>query len=384
MAKSTANSNEDSETAISGGSSLFVQRMGSRDVATFCRQLAVLLDAGIPMVRALKILGRRGGSSLITEMVRKVTTDVDAGGSFSSALQTHGRGLPGIVVPLCRAGESAGELSKNLRYLADSLDHDAHIRGKIANALIFPVVTLVFATGLMLFLMLYIAPLFLDLIVNNPNNQATTAAEAVANMDSMFSQMVFKCSLVLQSSGGKLLVLVLIVGGALLIWRSLSNRSYLMDFIKIRTPFLGRTVTTAAMARFGKTLSALLRTGVPVLESLRLSRETIDNLAIEQAVTAMEKSVESGGRMSAPLEEYWYIPELARDMILIGEESGSMAEMLDNLAEVCRALVDRDQDRLVAIIEPAMTILLGGLVLFVLLAMFLPYISLVSSAAFGG
>ena len=157
-----------------------------------------------------------------------------------------------------------------------------------------------------------------------------------------------------------------------------------MDFIKIRTPFLGRTVTTAAMARFGKTLSALLRTGVPVLESLRLSRETIDNLAIEQAVTAMEKSVESGGRMSAPLEEYWYIPELARDMILIGEESGSMAEMLDNLAEVCRALVDRDQDRLVAIIEPAMTILLGGLVLFVLLAMFLPYISLVSSTAFGG
>jgi len=354
--------------------------MSSRDVATLCRQLAVLLDAGIPMVRALKLLGRSGSNSAITAMVRNVTTDVDAGGAFSTALQTHGAGLPSIVVPLCRAGETAGELSTNLRYLADSLDHDAHIRGKIANAMIFPVVTLVFAFGLMLFLMLYIAPLFLGLLTASGNK---SDIQAIESMDSAFSQMVFKFSLVMQSGGGKIFVLALVVVGALLLWRSLSNRSYLIDFIKIRTPFLGQTVTTAAMARFGKTLSALLRTGVPVLESLRLARETIDNLAIEQAIVAMEKSVENGGRMSAPLEEYWYIPEIARDMILIGEESGSMAEMLENLADVCRALVDRDQDRLVAIIEPAMTILLGGVTLFVLLAMFLPYIQLVT-ASIGG
>lgn len=383
MAKNPTN-NSDESTNVSGpGSRMFSPRMNSRDVATLCRQLAVLLDAGIPMVRALKLLGRRGGNNSIADMVRNVTTDVDAGGAFSTALQTHGEGLPSVVVPLCRAGETAGELSKNLRYLADSLDHDAHIRGKIANALIFPVVTLVFAFGLMLFLMLYIAPLFLDLIMNSPGNKGRSQGQIIESMDSVFSQMVFKFSLLMQGAGGKLMVLALVVGGGLLLWRSLSSRSYLIDFIKIRTPFLGQTVTTAAMARFGKTLSALLRTGVPVLESLRLARETIDNLAIEQAIVAMEKSVENGGRMSAPLEEYWYIPELARDMILIGEESGSMAEMLENLAEVCRALVDRDQDRLVAIIEPAMTILLGGVTLFVLLAMFLPYISLVTSAIGG-
>jgi type IV pilus assembly protein PilC len=384
MATNPAKPKDESEDSAEPRSNLFRRRMGSRDVATFCRQLAVLLDAGIPMVRALKLLGRRDGGSAITNMVRNVTIDVDAGGAFSVALATHGEGLPSIVVPLCRAGETAGELSTNLRYLADTLDHDAHIRGKITNAMIFPVVTLTFAFGLMLFLMLYIAPLFLDLMMNSPENKGQTALATIESMDSIFSQMVFKFSLVMQSSGGKLLVIAVIVGSVLLLWRSLSNRSYLMDFIKIRTPFLGRTVTTAAMARFGKTLSALLRTGVPVLESLRLARETIDNLAIEQAIAAMEKSVENGGRMSAPLEEYWYIPEIARDMILIGEESGSMAEMLENLAEVCKALVDRDQDRLVAVIEPAMTILLGGVVLFVLLAMFLPYISLVTNAAFGG
>lgn len=384
MATDPAKTDSESTNTSGSRSSLFAPSMSSRDVATLCRQLAVLLDAGIPMVRALKLLGRRGGSAAITDMVRNVTTDVDAGGAFSTALQTHGTGLPSIVVPLCRAGETAGELSTNLRYLAETLDHDAHIRGKIANALIFPIVTLVFAFGLMLFLMLYIAPLFLELIMNSPANKGRSAVQTIEGMESAFSQMVFKFSLLMQSAGGKILVLSLVVGGVLLIWRSLSNRSYLIDFIKIRTPFLGQTVTTAAMARFGKTLSALLRTGVPVLESLRLARETIDNLAIEQAIVAMEKSVESGGRMSAPLEEYWYIPEIARDMILIGEESGSMAEMLENLAEVCRALVDRDQDRLVAIIEPAMTILLGGVVLFVLLAMFLPYISLVTNAAFGG
>jgi type IV pilus assembly protein PilC len=377
MATNPAKTDDESTNTAGSRGGLFTPRMSSRDVATLCRQLAVLLDAGIPMVRALKLLGRSGGNAAITDMVRNVTTDVDAGGAFSTALQTHGAGLPSIVVPLCRAGETAGELSTNLRYLADTLDHDAHIRGKIANALIFPIVTLVFAFGLMLFLMLYIAPLFLDLLTASGNK---TDIQAIESMDSAFSQMVFKFSLVMQSGGGKILVVALLVGGALLLWRSMSNRSYLIDFIKIRTPFLGQTVTTAAMARFGKTLSALLRTGVPVLESLRLARETIDNLAIEQAIVAMEKSVENGGRMSAPLEEYWYIPEIARDMILIGEESGSMAEMLENLAEVCRALVDRDQDRLVAIIEPAMTILLGGVTLFVLLAMFLPYIQLVTAS----
>ena len=380
MPTNPAKTDDESTNTAGSRGGFFTPSMSSRDVATLCRQLAVLLDAGIPMVRALKLLGRSGSNSAITAMVRNVTTDVDAGGAFSTALQTHGAGLPSIVVPLCRAGETAGELSTNLRYLADSLDHDAHIRGKIANAMIFPVVTLVFAFGLMLFLMLYIAPLFLGLLTASGNK---SDIQAIESMDSAFSQMVFKFSLVMQSGGGKIFVLALVVVGALLLWRSLSNRSYLIDFIKIRTPFLGQTVTTAAMARFGKTLSALLRTGVPVLESLRLARETIDNLAIEQAIVAMEKSVENGGRMSAPLEEYWYIPEIARDMILIGEESGSMAEMLENLADVCRALVDRDQDRLVAIIEPAMTILLGGVTLFVLLAMFLPYIQLVT-ASIGG
>lgn len=362
---------------------LLTPRMSSRDVASLCRQLAVLLDAGIPMVRALKILGRRGASPLMSEMVRNVTTDVDAGGSFSQALAAHGRGLPSIVVPLCRAGETAGELSTNLRYLAESLDHDAHIRGKITNALIFPVITLCFAVGLMLFLLLWIAPLFLSLLVNSPSNQGRTEAETIATMDSMFSQMIFKLSLAMQSFGGKMLVLVLVGGGIVMLWTALTKRSYMMDFLKLRLPLVGRTVAMASMARFGKTLGALLRTGVPVLESLRLARETVDNQAIEQAVVAMEKSVESGGRMSTPLEEYWYIPEIARDMILIGEESGSMAEMLDNLSEVCRSLVDRDQDRLVAVIEPAMILVMAGLVLVVLLAMLLPYIQLVSTMAFG-
>jgi len=117
-----------------------------------------------------------------------------------------------------------------------------------------------------------------------------------------------------------------------------------------------------------------------VLESLGLARETVDNMAIEQAVIAMEKSVENGGRMSAPLEEYWYIPELARDMIVIGEESGSMAEMLENLSEVFRAQVDQDQERLVTLIEPVMTMLLGALVLLVVLAIFLPYINVITAA----
>ncbi|MCP4873238.1 MAG: type II secretion system F family protein [Proteobacteria bacterium] len=362
----------DSEEVEAGGRTLFTPRINIRNAATFCRQLAVLLDAGIPMVRSLKILGRRTSGGGMKNLLASVTTDVEAGGAFSTALQTHGAGLPGIVVPLTRAGEKSGELSKNLRYLADSLDNDAHIRSKVSNALIFPVVTFGVATVVLLFILTQVAPKFKDLLM-------------AANGDTLpdmpwLSRSVFAASDVASSPTGLLVIVVALAALVFLAWRSLTHKSYLMDFLKIRLPYIGGMVTTAAMARFSKTLSALLRTGVPVLESLRLSRETVDNMAIETAIVAMEKSVENGGRMSAPLEEYWYVPELARDMIVIGEESGSMAEMLENASEVFRAQVDQDQERLVSLIEPVMTLILGGLVLMVVLAIFMPYISIIQNS----
>ncbi len=362
----------EAEEPSGGGRSFFAPRINVRNAATFCRQLAVLLDAGIPMVRSLKILGRRTSGGGMKNLLASVTTDVEAGGAFSAALQSHGAGLPAIVVPLARAGEKSGELSKNLRYLADSLDNDAHIRSKVSNALIFPAVTFGVAVVILLFILTQVAPKFKDML-QAANN------DVMPDM-SWLSRSVFAASDVASSPTGLIVILAVLAGLVFLGWRSLTHKSYLMDFLKIRLPYIGGMVTTAAMARFSKTLAALLRTGVPVLESLRLSRETVDNMAIEQAIVAMEKSVENGGRMSAPLEEYWYVPELARDMIVIGEESGSMAEMLENASEVFRAQVDQDQERLVSLIEPVMTLILGGLVLIVVLAMFMPYITIIQNS----
>ena len=372
MATNAPATNE-AEEAENKPSGLFSPSFNYRNVATFCRQLAVLLDAGIPMVRSLKILARRTSGGGMRHLISNVTADVEAGGAFSTALQTHGKGLPGIVVPLCRAGEKAGELSKNLRYLADSLDHDAHVRGKVSNALLFPILTFGVAVVVLLFILMGVAPKFKSMLTDN---NAGVLPEDIPRL----SKMVFAASDVVSTGSGLVIVCAVLLGIGFLLWRSATHKSYLMDFLKIRLPLMGRMVTTAAMARFGKTLSALLRTGVPVLESLGLARETVDNMPIEQAVIAMEKSVENGGRMSAPLEEYWYIPELARDMIVIGEESGSMAEMLENLSEVFRAQVDQDQERLVTLIEPVMTMLLGALVLLVVLAIFLPYINVITAA----
>lgn len=373
MAKEAPATNETEQPEPSSGG-FFTARLNMRNVATFCRQLAVLLDAGIPMVRALKILGRRTSGGGMRTLLANVTTDVEAGGSFSAALQTHGAGLPGVVVPLCRAGEKAGELSKNLRYLADSLDHDSRIKTKVSNALIFPLLTLGVALFVVLLILLVVAPTFRELL--------TSADPDAISKAGVLSRTVFAAADVAQEPVGLLVIGIVIAGIAFAVWRSFTHKSYLMDFMKIRLPFVGRMVTTAAMARFSKTLSALLRTGVPVLESLRLSRETVDNMAIEQAVVAMEKSVENGGRMSAPLEEYWYVPELARDMIVIGEESGSMAEMLENASEVFRAQVDQDQERLVELIQPVMTIGLGFIVLLLLIAIFVPYISVIQTAGY--
>jgi type IV pilus assembly protein PilC len=340
-----------------------------RRVSTFCRQLAVLLDAGIPMVRALKVLGHRASSGAMRALIERVTADVEAGGSFSTAMHTHGEELPGIVVPLCRAGEKAGELSKNLRYVADSIDHDLEVRDKVTAALIFPMTTLGVTLLVLGFVLLFVAPMFKEIVEQLEGVELNWLSRVVFNLSDALGH-------------GAVRVLVLVAGGGLgyAVYRGLMHRSYLFDFAKLRIPFLGTMITTGAMARFAKTLAALLRTGVPVLESLRLSRATVDNLAIEAAIAAMEKSVENGGRMSAPLEDFWYVPELARDMVIIGEESGSMAEMLDNLAEVFRADLNRMQTQLVALVQPLMTLLLGFLVLMVILGMFLPYITILTQA----
>ena len=363
MARNAPAPTTDNDNAEATSLGLFTRRLNPRHVSTFCRQLAVLLDAGIPMVRALKILGRRSSGGGMQTLVERVTRDVETGGAFSTALQSHGPGLPSVVVPLCRAGEKSGELSAHLRYLADNLDHDEEVRNKVTEAMIFPAITLLFTGATLLFILIVVAPLFKTII-----------DESEQKIDlPFFSQVVFNLSDALQSPIVKLLVVVGGLGGAFLVWRGASMRSYLLDLLKLRVPYIGQMITIAAMARFGKTLAALLRTGVPVLESLRLARGTVDNMAIEEAIVDMEKSVENGGRMSAPLEQHWFIPELARDMIIIGEESGSMAEMLDNLAEVFRTEVNRMQGRIVSLIQPVLTIIIGLVVLFVLLSMFLPY-----------
>ena len=167
MARNAPAPAAEQDANASGSPSLFARKLAPRHVSTFCRQLAVLLDAGIPMVRALKILGRRTTGGGMQSLVERVTADVEAGGAFSTALQTHGPGLPSIVVPLCRAGEKAGELSTNLRYLADNLDHDEAVRGKVTEALIFPVITLLFTIGTLLFILMVVAPLFKSIIAES-------------------------------------------------------------------------------------------------------------------------------------------------------------------------------------------------------------------------
>jgi type IV pilus assembly protein PilC len=374
MATNTPAATAEAEVPEEPAGGLFKRVLPKREVADFCRQLAVLLDAGIPMVRALKILGRRRGSPQMVALVQGVTTDVEAGSAFSTALRTRGPTLPGVVVPLCKAGEKAGELTRNLRHLAETLEHDVEVTDKVRAALIFPLFTLVFTGFVVTGMLLWIAPLFKDTLDQ-------IDGMSMADMP-WISRVVFNASDALQSGTVKMLLLGVLIGGAILLYRAATHRSYLLDFMKIRLPLLGYMVTMGAMARFAQTLSALLRTGVPVLESLRLSRATVDNLAIEQAIVAMENSVENGGRMSTPLEEFWYIPEMARDMLVIGEESGSMAEMLENLADVFRAEVDRIQRRLIALIQPVMTMVLGVIVLLVLISMFLPYITVLTGGAF--
>ncbi len=348
---------------------LFKGKVKLRDLSIFCRQFATMINAGVSLVRCLDVLEQQTSSYRLKSVIRDVESEIEAGASLSRAMGKHPRVFSNLAVGLVRAGEVGGVLDETLDRLAGFLEADMELRRKVKAAMTYPVIVVIMATGIVVFLSVFILPKFIALF--KELGMQEDEFPIMTKMLMSFSQFVlhywWAC--------------ILIVAG---VWigfnrlRATKTGGRYMDMIKLKVPVMGSLTHKIAMARFSRTLSTLLASGVPILQAMETTAGTVDNVLIQDAILAARASIREGDTIADPLAASKQFPPMVVQMISIGEETGQLDSMLQKVAQFYESEVDAALEGLTAAIEPVMIVGLGGIVLFILIALWMPLMSVIS------
>jgi type IV pilus assembly protein PilC len=342
-------------------STLLEARPGIREKALFANKLAALVDAGVPIVRSLDLMTRQQRMPMFKRALTAVSSDVNQGGSLGAALRRWPKVFDTLTIAMVEAGEAGGVLDETLRRLAKLLEGNAKLQNQIKGAMGYPVAVLVIAIlvflGMTIFLIPVFAGIFEDLGAELP----------------LFTQMMVDLSKLLRSSFSVLVVLVLLVGtwmfGQYYATKSGKRR---VDGLMLELPLFGDLIQKTATAKFCRTFSSLTRAGVPILLALEIVQEIAGNAVIAEAIVDSRKDIQEGILLSVALSRKKAFPELALSMLAIGEETGQMDTMLSKVADFYEDEVEASVKALTSMLEPAMIVLVGGIVGSILLAMYLP------------
>jgi type IV pilus assembly protein PilC len=346
-------------------SGLLEARPGIREKALFANKLAALVDAGVPIVRSLDLMARQQRMPLFKRALTAVSTDVNQGGSLGAALRRWPKVFDKLTIAMVEAGEAGGVLDESLRRLAKLLEGNAKLQNQIKGAMGYPVAVLVIAVlvflGMTIFLIPTFAGIFEDLGAELP----------------LFTQLMVDLSKLLRSSFSLLLVLVLTVAAWLFSrYYATSDGRRRVDGVLLQLPLFGDLIQKTATAKFCRTFSSLTRAGVPILLSLEIVQETAGNAVIADAIVGSRQDVQEGIPLSVALGRKQVFPDLALSMLAIGEETGQMDTMLSKVADFYEDEVEASVKALTSMLEPAMIVIVGGIVGSILLAMYLPMFSI--------
>jgi type IV pilus assembly protein PilC len=333
-----------------------------KQLTIFTRQLAILLDAGLPLIRSLKTLERQSKDPLVKIVLGETAEAVETGSTFSEALAKNPKSFDKLFLNMIRAGEAAGAMETILNRLASFMESSARIAGKVKSAMIYPIVVLVVAGGVTVGLMVFIVPnftkIFDDLLEGEPLP--------------MITQWVINASEVMKNQA--LLVIIVIV--ALIIVLKLIGKTkggkYVFDWVKYNMPLFGPIIAKTAIARFSRTLGTLMASGVGVLGALNIVRETSGNDVVSNAVQKVHDAVKEGEGIASPLGATKIFPEMVISMIEVGEETGKLPDMLEKIADTYEEEVDNAVGALTSLIEPLMIVGLAVVVGGIVIALFLP------------
>ncbi len=335
-------------------------RVSTADVALISRQLATLLSAGVPVVEALSAVGEQAERPAATRVLSHLRDDVSQGTSLADAMAEHPSVFPGLYVGMVRAGETAGALDLVLERLATHTEGQTRLRAKVRNALAYPVIMSCISGGIVLLMLGFVVPKVTRIF-----------AEQEQELPLPTRILLGASNAITESWWLLLLILLALVAGGLAFARRPGGRAWI-DRRLLSLPLLGPILTKVAVARFSSTLATLLGNGIPLLGSLELAGQVIGNEALREAIEEARTAIREGQSVAEPLRRSGLFPPLLTRMIAVGERSGDLEPMLERVADAYEHDVESSLAGLTAVLEPLMILVMGGVMLFVVLAILLP------------
>lgn len=335
--------------------------ISDKDIVIFTRQLATMIDAGLPLVQCLEILGNQTENKALAKVVTQVRADVESGSTFAEAIKKHPKVFNDLYVNMVAAGEAGGILDTILQRLAAYMEKFAKIKKQIKSAMIYPAIILTVAVAVVALLMVVVVPMLANMFADM--GQALPLP----------TRIVIAISNFLKGWGGIVIALSIvsfIVG--LVQWRKTQTGRKITDAIALKIPVMGMLIQKVSVAKFTRTLGTLISSGVPILEGLLIVARTAGNKVVEEAILNTRQSVSEGKTLAEPLNKAKVFPPMVTQMIGVGEATGALDSMLGKIADFYDDEVDAAVAALTSMLEPMLMIFLGTTVGFVIVAMYMP------------
>jgi type IV pilus assembly protein PilC len=337
------------------------QKIKTRELVIFTRQFATMIDAGLPLVQCLDILGTQQPNKTFKTIILQVKVDVEQGSTFAEALRKHPKPFDALYVNLVQAGEIGGILDTILNRLAVYLEKADSLARKVKGAMVYPVTVLVVAVAVIVLMLIKIIPTF-EKMFQDFGGELPGPTQMVVDLSHFMQEWI----------GLFLVVVAAVVTGFFQARKRLPKFRRQTDALALKLPVFGDLLTKVAVARFTRTLGTMIASGVPILEGLDIVAKTAGNVVVEEALYQVKAAIAEGKTIAEPLSQSKVFPGMVVQMIAVGEETGAMETMLGKIADFYDEEVDAAVDALTAMLEPAMMVGLGGTVGGMLIAMYLP------------
>ncbi len=337
-----------------------------KDLSVFSRQFATMINSGLSLLKSLSILADQTENDKLREIIGTVAADIESGDSLSGALSRHPKVFSQLYVSMIRAGETGGSLDDVLLQLATTIEKQVELRGKVKSAMTYPVAVLGLVLIIMSAMLIFIVPMFETLYAD------------------LGGPLPLPTKMLLAVSGfvtSKLPVIVVVaVAGAYAFrrWVRTATGRAVVDRAKLRVPVFGGLVHKTALARFSRTLESLLRSGVPILESLEITSDTVGNVVMSRAVIEIGEGVRRGDSLAGPMQGMKIFPPMVTQMMAVGEETGALDEMLGKVGAFYEREVEATVDALTSLLEPLLIVVLGGTVGGMVVALYMPMFGIIN------
>ena len=338
--------------------------VGLADLVIFTRQLATMVDAGLAMVQSLQALAEQTTNKVMRDVIKDITARVEAGDSFSEALQKHPKAFSRLYVCMVAAGEKGGLLAEILARLATYLENAARLRKKVKSAMMYPTVVTIVAISITIFLLVKVVPVFGEIFASF-GSTLPAPTQFLIDLSNIVKKWIF----------------AILLGGAAFVYawfyfiKTPMGRQF-WDAYRIRLPIFGSIAHKICLARFTRTLASLIRSGVPILEVLQIVSQTVGNVIMEKAIKTAAFDIERGENISNALAKHPIFPTMIIRMVTAGEQTGKIDNMLERIADFLDEEIETTLSGLTALIEPILIVFLGVVVGGMVICMFLPIFKL--------